>query len=800
MFNKNALINILLLISISLFFYSPTCFSQQHTSAQEEETLWDFANGLYSRQFFKEALDEYRNFTLKYPTSPRVGEAFLRLGKCALVEKQYELAINSFDQALTRLADPTKRLEATISKAEALYYLKRLAESAELLKSVLESGTDSTLIPRAMYFYARTLEQTQNYQLAISVLTEMVRKYPDYPLTPLAKFLLGNLYAKTGDLENASAILTELANDDKANKNLRIESMFRVAEVYTQLGWFESAVKTYESLREQFKGSQYQEKAEFGYIHALYQSGKFEAVIEASKNFIQSYPTSDKLPFTIYILANSLLEQNKYDEALGYYEQLRTKYPKTQYSIDSIYKVAWIKFLMKDYESAKKEALSFLEQGENSSLKPEGEFLIGCIYTMEGNFEDAMEQFQVVFEKYPTNRFAGEALYKYAECAEHLGMVQIAIQAYERFTQNYPTHSLLLNAYLRMADLLAKQSNWQKALDILLKSKELSVGKEHEETVLLRIATCYENLGDKESALRTYEDLLKKFPSSSQVYESKIKVASYYIKEKKDPLKALEIAESLLAQNPPADEAGKAWHIIAIASYDMNNHEKSAEALMNVVTKYPTTILDSEQLAWLAQYFLDSQRWEQAIIVLQKMLETSKDYPAPHKLQFKLAECYQNLGKNEEAIREYEKVVSNAPSSTYASEALYKIAQLYEGKGEIEKALEFYEKCANSSSSETSARAQFHLAEIFESKGEFEKAGRNYLKVAILFLHPELSPEALWRASQCYLKINENKKAETALKELIADFPSHPLSEQAKNLINQINVNTGALTPSPVSQ
>ncbi len=792
---KSSLQFVKYLLLIFVMGFTLSSYSQQATPTQEEEMLWDFANGLYSRQFFKEALEEYKNFTSKYPNSPKIGEAFLRLGKCALVEKQYELAINSFDQAISKLADPARKAEATVSKAECLYYLKRWAECAELLKSVLDSGVSSNLIPRAMYFYARTLDQTQNYQLAISVLSEMINKYPDYPLTPLAKFLLGNLYAKTGEEENASAILAELANDSRVNKELRIESMFRVAELYTQLGWYESAVNTYASLKSQFKGSKYQEKADFGYIHALYQSGKFDIAIQECTTFIQSYPNSNYTPFATYLLANSLLEQKNYAEALQYYALIREKYPDSTYAVDSIYKTAWIKYLNKDYETAKKEVLVFLEKGQNSSLKPEGQFLLGCIYITEGNFEDAMEEFQVVFEKFPTNRFAGEALYKYGECAEHLGMNQVALQSYERFIQNYPNHPLLLTTYLRMADLLSKQNSWQKALDILLKAKDVSAGKDLEEGVLLRIAVCYEKLGNIDSALKTYEEMISKFPSSTLIYDSKLRIAGFYIKEKKDPLKALEIAESLVNQNPPPEIAGKAWNLVAIASYEMKNYDKSAEALLNILNKYPNAVVNEEQLAWLAQYYIDSQKWEQAILVLKKMLETLKDYPQPQKLQFKLAECYQNLGKEDEAIKEYLKVLEIAPTSAYASEALYKVAQIYERKDDIDKAMQFYDKCANSSSTETSARAQFRLAQIYEQKGEFEKAGRNYLKVAILFLHPELSPESLWRASNCYLRINDKAKAETALKELLNDFPSHPLAEQAKNFIQEITENTAVIPP-----
>ncbi|MGC9054708.1 MAG: tetratricopeptide repeat protein, partial [Candidatus Hydrogenedens sp.] len=158
------------------------------------------------------------------------------------------------------------------------------------------------------------------------------------------------------------------------------------------------------------------------------------------------------------------------------------------------------------------------------------------------------------------------------------------------------------------------------------------------------------------------------------------------------------------------------------------------------------------------------------------------------------AECIHNLGKLDEAIKEYQKVVDMSPSSTSATESLYRIAQIYEQKNQVSQALEFYERCANNGGSETSARAQFRISEIYENQNEFEKAGKNYLKVAILYLHPELSPEALWRSGNCYLKINEKGNAQRAFKELLDDFPSHPLAEKVKGILSSEKENTPALS------
>lgn len=269
------------------------------------------------------------------------------------------------------------------------------------------------------------------------------------------------------------------------------------------------------------------------------------------------------------------------------------------------------------------------------------------------------------------------------------------------------------------------------------------------------------------------------------------------LKEKKDSIKSIDSLQSLLSQNPAPTIAGQAWLAISIAYYEVKDYEKSAEALFKTISDYPQVTVGEEQFAWLAQYYLDAQKWDLARQVLKRMQEVLKDYPAPQRLQFRYAECIHNLGKLDEAIKEYQKVVDMAPSSTSATESLYRIAQIYEQTNQISQALEFYERCANNGGSETSARAQFRLSEIYENKGEIEKAGKNYLKVAILFLHPELSPEALWRSGNCYLKINEKENAQRAFKELLDDFPSHPLAEKVKGMLSSEQENTAALSTEP---
>ncbi|MCA1900774.1 MAG: tetratricopeptide repeat protein, partial [Candidatus Hydrogenedens sp.] len=105
-----------IVICIGFTFISGFIYAQSTDVDTEEVSQFDFANGLYSRQFFKEAIEEYKKFIANYPNSPRLGEAYLRLGKSALVEKQYEVAISAFDQAISRLSDLKRKTEAILGK------------------------------------------------------------------------------------------------------------------------------------------------------------------------------------------------------------------------------------------------------------------------------------------------------------------------------------------------------------------------------------------------------------------------------------------------------------------------------------------------------------------------------------------------------------------------------------------------------------------------------------------------------------------------------------------------------------
>ncbi|HPO17364.1 MAG TPA: tetratricopeptide repeat protein, partial [Candidatus Hydrogenedentes bacterium] len=70
-----------------------------------DQTQLDFANGLFQRGFYKEAVQEYEAYLKANPNSASAPTAWYRLGESAYSSGVYDKALSAFDQVLASVAD-----------------------------------------------------------------------------------------------------------------------------------------------------------------------------------------------------------------------------------------------------------------------------------------------------------------------------------------------------------------------------------------------------------------------------------------------------------------------------------------------------------------------------------------------------------------------------------------------------------------------------------------------------------------------------------------------------------------------
>ncbi|MDQ1256374.1 MAG: Tetratricopeptide repeat protein [Candidatus Hydrogenedentes bacterium] len=769
---------------LSAVLYPFVSCAQEAGAEDPGQAQIDFANGLFNRGFFDEASEEYRKYTDEFPKGPQVSTALYRLGESESACQRYEAALDAFEKLLKTNIDETMRLRSQLAKGEALYQLKRLDDAEGALSPLTDPAIAEDIRGRALYYVGKLKQDAGNPDAAQQAFNTLIKELPNHALAPFARYQLAFVCLARNDLESAAIAFSEVATSN-VDTALRTESRFRAAETYDKIGWFTAAVKEYERLQEEFPGSEFAQRAAYGYAWALYHAGKFAEASVAAEKFIAENAEAPQKVGILYLRGNCLQQQKQFPEAEKVYRQIQQDFPESEFAIRSRYKLAWVLYLSGNVQEAKQQAMSFLDSRENEALLGDAAFLLGTIEASEGNFEDAYEEFRLVAEKYAASEFGPEALYKAGECLAQLGRTEEAATVFENFAKTYPENALTEQAILRVGDARLSSDAFEDAVARYQKILESPDDPTVEENTLYRLAITYYNMKNYEASAAAFQKILDKFPASAYTAEARYRIGDHVLRDLKDPVKAIEPLEAAIAANPEGPFAGRALKGLALARYEAKDYDAAADLFLKLMANHPDVELNQETYAWVGQRCFDQQKWDASAQALESLLRANPDYANPERVRFKIAECSEAAGKAEQAAALFAKVVEAAPGSSQAIESLYRMGKLQEQLKNEKEAVRLYEEAANANTGDAAARARFRLGELYEQQGDFEAAAKSYMRVAILFLHEELSPESLWRAAQCFEKAEKPDQAIKTYKELVDGFPESEQAVKAKAKLEQ---------------
>jgi outer membrane protein assembly factor BamD len=199
-----------------------------------------------------------------------------------------------------------------------------------------------------------------------------------------------------------------------------------------------TAISTLQKLERQHPYSQYNEKAKLMSVFANYQLGKWSDTVTAADQYIALFPTSDQMPYVLYLKGNSYFnqitditrDQQTSQNAIDAYTQVVTVYPKSKYAKDAGEK------LLVAYDQLAGKEMS-----------------VGRYYEGTGQYPAAIARFRVVVDKYQTSSNIEEALFRLTEANLALGLTSEAQTAAAVLGHNYPSSDWYKEAF----DLLQKQ-------------------------------------------------------------------------------------------------------------------------------------------------------------------------------------------------------------------------------------------------------------------------------------------------------------------------------------------------------
>ena len=189
---------------------------------------------------------------------------------------------------------------------------------------------------------------------------------------------------------------------------------------------YNSAVDNLKKLERQHPYSEFNEKAKLMEVYANYRMSKFGEAILAADRYAALFPSSDEMPYVLFLKGTSYFaqitditrDQQLSQDAIATYTLLISNYPKSDYAKD-----------------AREKMVIAVDQLAGKEMS------VGRYYAGNGQYAAAINRFRVVVDKYQTSTHIEEALFRLTESNLALGLTNEAQTAAAVLGHNYPSSS-----------------------------------------------------------------------------------------------------------------------------------------------------------------------------------------------------------------------------------------------------------------------------------------------------------------------------------------------------------------------
>ncbi|MEZ0323064.1 MAG: tetratricopeptide repeat protein [Hydrogenothermaceae bacterium] len=324
-----------------------------------------------ARQILKSIKD--RDSRISEEASYLYAYTFFSEGKFDLAALEFKNFLNMYgykDDDLTK--------KATLRIADSYFNLGETDLARQIYSDFISknSGKKETIDATYNLLVLETKEGSTNSK---NMIENFIRKYPNYPLIPMLKLQLAQIYTDEKDYQKAEKIYKEMIDTKTAESET---ALYKLGQLYYMKGDLESAVKTLTEFLNRYPNSEniFNVKLTLGEIFE-----KQNRIDDALSIYYQISENDDvKLK-----IANILLNKRDYNNALQYLEQLYEKYPDNKMVSLMIGKTYYKK-------GQTEEAIKFLQEGtksDNPKISAESYYYLGLVFKDRKDLNKALNNF-----------------------------------------------------------------------------------------------------------------------------------------------------------------------------------------------------------------------------------------------------------------------------------------------------------------------------------------------------------------------------------------------------------------------
>ncbi|MBT3295777.1 MAG: tetratricopeptide repeat protein [Verrucomicrobia bacterium] len=743
--------------------------------AEEGAERMVLADGLFAREMFVLAAQEYEAILREEPDLPaadivhfRLGECYRRAGKVLDADKQFSLVFKEYPKS-------EFRHRAGFRRAGLFMDAGHHDAAADLYRAVIKAKPPADVAAACWYLLGEALLKLDKPDEATTAFERIEKEYATSEFYTYALLKLGQSLVRSDDKQRQARALKlfQRVATKPPDARLGAEGWFQVAEWYFRAGDFAKSADAYRHLGKSYPTDVRTLESQLRAAWAAHNAGRYADGLRLSESAPAS--GSDAAEW-LYLKANCQRQLLRHADAATAYRAMLKAHASSRFADAARYELALALYKDGKYQEAVSEAEVLTG---HDALQKDIFWLLAESHAALNQADDAVQYYRLIARDYPASGVACEATYR---LAYHLQARSDFVQAATQFGQvaaQWPEHELAARAYFASGYCWSRADSDEKAVaawaTLVQKHKDDPLVEES----IFQKAMSEVRLKRDSDALSSLRELRRRFPKSAFVID-----AAYWEGRLLQQAERYSDAEAslrlVLAADARPDLKREAQLALAYVLQSQNKDQEAADRFHKLLGTPEGKGLSPSLLQWLAEYSLSKKDFSRCIQAAELLVTDDRAGNWQQAGWYILGRAHDGQGKTDKAVAAYEQVVQAGGDATEVAEAALALGDAALAAKQIDRARGFYEKAGTHPGSTISARARSYAgqARTAQARGEFDAAARYFMSVAILYNDPVLVPDCLAQAAVCLTAAGNTNGAARALAELKRRYPDAKPSVQ----------------------
>ncbi|MBN2828793.1 MAG: tetratricopeptide repeat protein, partial [Candidatus Cloacimonetes bacterium] len=579
---------------------------------------------------------------------------------------------------------------------------------------------------------AQTYFELEDYSTALDVLGRMT----DY--IEKKSFYQALCYEGLGRIDEAKNILTRLYQES-TQQEIKFNSFYKLIDILS-INRPEEALKIIQTFiddknNKAYLGTAYYQQAQIYYLKALYPDA-LNSLIKTREYQLNQ----NMMEKTQFLFGDIYYMLDRYDDAKTFLLEYITFYPDGIFLSEVYFKLGMCSFAQRNWNDAINWFDKVKQKFSGSQKELASIYYIGEVNFLRGKYRDAIDSFE---EAITRNFEKDNAAERIAHAYYFNGQYDKAMKAVERIPEKEP---YLFDKYMLQGNIEFNRNNNQFALIYYqIARKYAQTGKEIE-LVLSQTAWTYYKMERYDEAKEAFLSIAD--DSKSNAPEKYLMLAANAAFNYEDYKQAISLYGQVVKDYKKSGSISEARLGIANAYYNLGDYKSSIKEFSELLSEKPkkkTILVILDGIYWNMLRDKENDYRDE----VYKAANSTKDDEIRNKLYSIVLKWETQTEKWSDAVKTGEKIIDEFSYNGEDNENLLLYAEALKQVKNYDKAENIFKKSLKKSGN---ARIQQQLAELYLTKGDTLQALANLRE--ILTNQPEYSAAV----KLLYVsRINDNK-------------------------------------------